>query len=1231
MTWSAAITLSGSTGPTGPVGLNGVTGASGLVGLDGVTGATGLLGLTGPSGATGLTGPSGATGLRGLDGVTGATGLDGVTGATGLTGPSGATGLDGVTGVTGLVGPSGATGLTGPSGATGLTGLDGVTGATGLTGPSGATGLTGPSGATGLHGATGLDGVTGATGLHGVTGATGLDGVTGPTGLHGVTGATGLTGPSGATGLEGVTGATGPTGVTGPIGVTGVTGPVGVTGVTGLIGPSGPSGLRGSTGVTGSVGATGSTGPLGIDGVTGPTGVTGPFAPALMQFIPSAGTPSILSATSFTLYRQNIDTFVSDCVTTPRINYQANGIFLSCALPAIANEDILNIGISGEGIGWTAVIGATNNGTNNSLGLYDSNSTQFGSSINYTAGDIITMYADGIILTLTVYSTYAGQGTTVITMPLTTSIATHMRFFAQNSTGNPYTITNAFYMPTGLTGLGATGASGYDGATGLTGPTGPSAVQGSMPSRGYYYAATTSAMTDGVYTVQPDTEDTAKQIGNFSATYTTGTGVLSNPTDRTLQILVSYDIKVSAATTWTSANIVDTGNSAVLDSFLPNSGSLTVERSVVIPLLASQAIRLDINQTQGSNANTLVGTYTRILFTQLDQVAGVDGANGVTGATGPGAVQAAMPTLAYYVSAALTYDDDTATTVLFDTQDATKTKGTLSATYTPGTGILNNPTANALTILINYDLQVTASTTWTSSNIVDSDTPGTILDTYVPAAGSLRVERSIVVLLQPSQNIILKINQTGGSGDYDLAATYSRILFTQLDYLLGPDGPTGPLGPTGIRGVTGPQGLRGFTGVTGPAGGTLLTENFIVAGQASDTNDFMYSYNGVSWLGITKTLFTGTGAKPKCVAWNGALWVAVGMGSGCRVAYSSDGITWTASTSGNTLFPDGSECNTIAWTGSLWIVGGSTTNLDVSIAYSYDGINWTNSASGTDLAYYCYSMASNSTLILAGCNTSQNPRSPGILYSYDGINWLATNFKGPFMTESTSSVNVSSIVWNGIIWVAGASGTEGRLTYSLNGIDWTDSNGTALFTTSVNSVSWNGSLWLAGGNGTNKLAYSYDGITWTASTSGNNQFSEYVSSIVWNGSVWIVSGINSGANKNVYSSNAITWTTIINSDLVITQSSSRRVLPYVGYATQGGPTGSTGPTGPVGLGIPTGGTAGQIISKVDTTDYNTQWSTDMAFIASYSVNWATTDPTTIGSAINRIAAAVSTLKSGPIP
>lgn len=46
--------------------------------------------------------------------------------------------------------------------------------------------------------------------------------------------------------------------------------------------------------------------------------------------------------------------------------------------------------------------------------------------------------------------------------------------------------------------------------------------------------------------------------------------------------------------------------------------------------------------------------------------------------------------------------------------------------------------------------------------------------------------------------------------------------------------------------------------------------------------------------------------------------------------------------------------------------------------------------------------------------------------------------------------------------------------------------------------------------------------------------------------------------------------------------------------------GGVGPQGPAGPGVPVGGTAGQVLSKIDGTDYNTQWVTASGGGASFT-------------------------------
>lgn len=57
-----------------------------------------------------------------------------------------------------------------------------------------------------------------------------------------------------------------------------------------------------------------------------------------------------------------------------------------------------------------------------------------------------------------------------------------------------------------------------------------------------------------------------------------------------------------------------------------------------------------------------------------------------------------------------------------------------------------------------------------------------------------------------------------------------------------------------------------------------------------------------------------------------------------------------------------------------------------------------------------------------------------------------------------------------------------------------------------------------------------------------------------------------------------------------------------------GPTGDTGPQGSPGQGVPTGGTTGQVLSKIDATDYNTQWTTSSGGGGTTEVNVSTAGP-----------------------
>jgi hypothetical protein len=71
-----------------------------------------------------------------------------------------------------------------------------------------------------------------------------------------------------------------------------------------------------------------------------------------------------------------------------------------------------------------------------------------------------------------------------------------------------------------------------------------------------------------------------------------------------------------------------------------------------------------------------------------------------------------------------------------------------------------------------------------------------------------------------------------------------------------------------------------------------------VAGQG--TNSLAYSSDGITWSGTTNgnTIFS---FATYCVTWAGTKWVAGGVGGPNQLATSTDGLTWSATTNGNTI------------------------------------------------------------------------------------------------------------------------------------------------------------------------------------------------------------------------------------------------------------------------------------------------------------------------------------------
>jgi hypothetical protein len=305
-------------------------------------------------------------------------------------------------------------------------------------------------------------------------------------------------------------------------------------------------------------------------------------------------------------------------------------------------------------------------------------------------------------------------------------------------------------------------------------------------------------------------------------------------------------------------------------------------------------------------------------------------------------------------------------------------------------------------------------------------------------------------------------------------------------------------------------------------------------------NRLGYSYDGITWSASTNgnSLFSGTSTTVGGIIYNGTKWYACGN-SGSTPPFTSiitssyDGINWQSINSninnfyGGTTYP-----GSLIFTGSKYftIATGSSGALS-RINYSYDGITWSASTNGnTYFQNYMNTIAWNGSdlFVAGGTHSGANNR---VARSYDGITWSATS-----NGNSVWTISLNRVVWNGTMWVGGGSGTN-RIGYSYNGNNWSiATSANSIFTGNTIGLAWNGTLWAAAGN--RGVGYSYNGINWFASPNGQSLIGStgFGYDIVWNGSMFVMAVIYSASaatvNAPLYSYDGITWSASTNGNTI---------------------------------------------------------------------------------------------------
>ena len=353
---------------------------------------------------------------------------------------------------------------------------------------------------------------------------------------------------------------------------------------------------------------------------------------------------------------------------------------------------------------------------------------------------------------------------------------------------------------------------------------------------------------------------------------------------------------------------------------------------------------------------------------------------------------------------------------------------------------------------------------------------------------------------------------TGPTGD--MGATGP----TGLTGLTGPSGPTGPTGPIGFDGNTGAMGATGCTGstgATGPIGVTGLIGLTGLTGESGATGA-MGATGCTGATGATGTTGptgpTGATGPTGPTGPRGLTGLTGAMGAtGARGATGAMGATGNTGLNGETGQTGPTGPTGVGWPGSQGATGGETGDMGPTgpTGIGYTGVTGRTGATGPTGAGWLGKQGATGRTGPTGVNVVGDNfvvliLTNGYITPYFTLNTLnRSNYyldnTYSKITSSSSSGDCSITIWNGCIWMVGASSLGTTITaYTRTGATVTALNiSGGLITTNFmtficqilvvmsiaatievsSNIIWTGELWILFMS-TGSVRISYDGLVW---------------------------------------------------------------------------------------------------------------------------------------------------------
>jgi hypothetical protein len=207
---------------------------------------------------------------------------------------------------------------------------------------------------------------------------------------------------------------------------------------------------------------------------------------------------------------------------------------------------------------------------------------------------------------------------------------------------------------------------------------------------------------------------------------------------------------------------------------------------------------------------------------------------------------------------------------------------------------------------------------------------------------------------------------------------------------------------------------------------------YVAAGAANidaTTGNRTYSTDGTNWTAVSDGIFfqggtMGRGYDVMAITYGNGKFVAGGIQSKC--AYSTDGITWVDVSEATYDIFNAAAILGLAYGNGKFVavgpvgLGGGTSG---KIAYSTDGVTWTAASNST------FTSATINSVVYGDDKFVAVGASGKIAHSTDGITWTAVSNSGFGTTD------INSIAYGDGRYVA--VGDTSKIAYSTDGINWT--------------------------------------------------------------------------------------------------------------------------------------------------------------------------------------------------